>query len=97
MRVLIEIGKIPIGSKVTKRTGEKLYEVRDKISIYAEEGCAKPLNEINASPGTKLLVSTDPQYSFAILAVPDTLEVIWHAENYALEQMLYLRNSDNGK
>lgn len=93
MKLLIKIGEIPIGSKITKRTGEKIYEVRDKIVIYAEEGCVKPLNEIKASPGTKLLVSTDPQYSFAIVVVPDTLEVVWELTDDELKEFLFQRES----
>ncbi len=88
MKLLIEIGKVPIGSKITKRTGEKVYEVRDRIVIYSEEGCTKPINELKASPGTKLIVSADPQYSFAIVAVSDTLEVLWEVSEDRLRQYL---------
>lgn len=88
MKLLIEIGKLPIGSRITKRTGDKVYEVRDKIVIYSEEGCSKPINELKSSPGTKLLISTDPQYSFAIVAVPDTMEVLWEISEDELRNYL---------
>lgn len=88
MKLLIEIGKVPIGSKITKRTGDKIYEVCDKISIYSDEAVVKPVNELKASPGTKLLISTDPQYSFAIVAVPDTLEVLWEVSEDELRSYL---------
>ena len=88
MKLLIEIGKVPIGSKITKRTGEKIYEVRDKIPIYSEKETLKLTNELKASPGTKLLISTDPQYAFAIAAVPDTLEVLWEVSADELRSYL---------
>lgn len=88
MKLLIEIGKVPIGSRITKRTGEKFYEVRDKIPIYSEKETFKLTNELKAAPGTKLLISTDPQYAFAIVAVPDSLEVIWEVSEDRLRQYL---------
>lgn len=88
MKLLIEIGKVPIGSKITKRTGDKIYEVRDKIPIYSEKETLKLTNEVKAAPGTKLLIAIDPQYAFAIAAVPDTLEVLWEVPEDRLRQYL---------
>lgn len=89
MKILIPVGDVPIGSKITKKTGEKIYEVRDRIIIYSEKECPKPINELNASEGTRFLLSTDSQYSFAIVAVPETLEVLWELSNDRLRQYLY--------
>jgi hypothetical protein len=86
MKILLPISEIPTFSKVTKRTGDKVYEVRDKIPIYGD--CDKPMNEILASPGTRLLVSNGPNNSFAIVAVPETLEVLWEVTRDVLEQYL---------
>lgn len=88
MKLLIEIGKVPIGSKITKRTGDKIYEVRDKIPIYSEKETLKLTNEVKAAQGTKLLIAIDPQYAFAIAAVPDTLEVLWEVSENRLRQYL---------
>ena len=86
MKLLIEIGNVPIGSRITKRTGEKVYEVRDKIRIYGGERCDHP--ELKVSPGTKLIVTNDTRYSFAVEVVPDTLEVIWEVSEDRLRQYL---------
>lgn len=86
MKLLIEIGKVPIGSKITKRTGEKIYEVRDKILIYGGENCNHP--ELKVSPGTKLIVTSDARYSFAVEVVPDTLEIVWEVSEDRLRQYL---------
>jgi hypothetical protein len=94
MKLLIEIGKVPVGSKITKRTGEKIYEVRDKVSIYSEKETSKLTNELVASTGTKLIVSIDPQYSFAIASVPDTLEVLWEVSKDELRNYLDDMESD---
>lgn len=95
MKLLIKVGDVPIGVKVTKRSGEKIYEVRDKIVIYAEDGVNKPSNEITASPGTRLLVSVDPAYSFAIVAVPETLEVLWEMSSYELQSFLFKKQHES--
>lgn len=88
MKLLIEIGKVPIGAKVTKRTGEKIYEVRDKIPIYSDKEVVKLTKELRTAPGARFLISIDPQYSFAIVTVPDTLEVIWEVSEDRLRQYL---------
>ncbi len=95
MKILLPIKEIPVLSKVTKRTGDKVYEVRDKIPIYGE--CDKPLNEIAASPGTRLLVANGPHNSFAIVAVPDTLEVMWDVSETELIEYIQKGYSDNCK
>lgn len=91
MKLLIPVGEIPIGTKVTKRTGEKIYEVRDKILVYGGEGCKHP--ELKVTPGTKLIVSIDPRYPFSVEAVPDTLEVIWEVSPDDLRRFLYDQES----
>lgn len=37
-RILCKLGKVPPGSTVTKRTGEKLYKTRDGIRIFKKGG-----------------------------------------------------------
>lgn len=38
LRIMCKLGKVPHGSTVTKRTGEKLYETRDGIRIFKKGG-----------------------------------------------------------
>ncbi len=88
MKMLLKVKDVPYMGKITKKTGDKQYEVRDKVVIYSEN-CDKPINELKALPGTRLLISTDPAYSFAIVSVPDTLEVLWEVSPNELKQYLY--------
>ena len=87
MKLLITVGEVPIGTKITKKTGEKIYEIRDKIFVYGGEGCSNH-PELKVSPGTRLLVAVDPRYSFSVEAVPATLEIVWEVDKNTLRNFL---------
>lgn len=46
--------EIPLGSKVTKKTGEKEYRITDRIKIYGDAIAQK---ELCADDGTRFLIS----------------------------------------
>ena len=79
-------GRIPIGSTVTKRTGEKPYNLRDKITIYSE-----PKQEIHAGNQARFLVN--PETGDASL-VAMTTELFWSASESQLRS--FLNDLDNG-
>lgn len=63
LQLLICASEIPLGSTVTKRTGEKLYTLRDRIKVWpANDGESKntPVpepNEIKAIGEARFLVA----------------------------------------
>jgi len=83
MKLLIPISEVPTYSKVTKRTGDKLYEVRDSFTIFGVD--QKSNREIKADSGTRLLISVD---SISISSVPNDLEVLWEASPDELQMFL---------
>lgn len=34
LKVILPAGEVPLGSKVSKRTGEKIYTLRDRLCVY---------------------------------------------------------------
>jgi hypothetical protein len=84
MKVLIAVKEIPIGSTVTKKNGEKVYTVRDKIQFFGEKG-----QVINPEDGTRFLVAMED-----ISIVSGEKEVLWDAtprELYEYIQDKYTR------
>ena len=82
MKVLIAVGRLPNGSSVTKRTGEKQYTVRREIRIWEVDGTAKV---IKADESARFLVTAGGE----INTMGAGVEVIWHAtleEVVALEE-----------
>ena len=88
MKILIKVKDLPEESIVTKKTGMKQYQVRDKVNIYSEDGCKFPLEELKAPVGGRFLVSIDPKYSFGIAVVPNNLEILWEASPDELQMFL---------
>jgi hypothetical protein len=79
-KLIIEIGKIPFGSKVTKKNGEKVYRVGDRFTIY---GPTK--KDVMIAPDGFLLL-IDPNGNGNI--VENTLEVVWLVYTDELESYL---------
>jgi hypothetical protein len=49
LKVLIALGQVPEGARITKRTGEKVYVVHDAIVVYAEDSQKRELARHNHS------------------------------------------------
>jgi len=82
--VILQVGHIPVGSVVTKITGEKEYIVRDEIKICADESVSKGpvpyawLRSPDKAPledRVRFLVAKDD--STSIVAVAATKLVKW--------------------
>jgi len=86
MKVLIEVGSIPDGAVVTKRTGEKEYNLYSTIKFYALKG----LQDVKAIDGAKFLCADDGNISI----VSETTVVCWHVEEQELFE--YLRECIEG-
>ena len=54
IKVLLPASMIPVGSTVTKRTGEKEYQIVDKLRIFGPENERK---ELNAADGCRFLTT----------------------------------------
>lgn len=87
MKVILQVGDIPLGSIVTKATGSVEYVLKDKLKIHGQDP-----QEINAIAGTRFMVSRDYNN---INAVPSTLEVAWIVSKDELYQ--YLKQERNYK
>lgn len=81
--VLIDLGDVPLGATVTKRTGSKTYTVADKVRIFTTTDAESKVVEIPAARGCRFLVKdTD------ISAVPATDIVRWLVDTAELADAL---------
>lgn len=87
-KILLPANEIPLGSTVTKRTGEKPYTLKDRIRIFGETGDAR---ELKATDGTRLLVSETGDAN----VVGGETELLWYAEEFELLDLLNSDDIDN--
>ena len=90
MKVILPVKDVPIGSIVTKPTGEKEYTVRKTIKIY---GLSKELDpQEMMSDGVRFLVSDNGD----LTAIQENKEVAWNVDPADLYSYLYqLLHMDN--
>lgn len=59
IKVLLPAHCIPIGSDVTKRTGEKIYRLEESIKVYADKFITPPAETnpitLDIGPGVRVL------------------------------------------
>lgn len=86
MKLILEAKSIPVGSTVTKKTGEKEYTIRDDIKIYGSTSPEQKetLRELKADAGTRFMVSNDGNINI----IQGDLELIWHVEPNVLYDWL---------
>ena len=76
IKVVLMAKNIPLGTMVTKKTGEKVYELNNKMTIYHSkvggQECKTP-TVVSCEPGTVFLLSQG-----SINSIPDTVELCWH-------------------
>jgi hypothetical protein len=82
MKVLIPANEIPLGSTVTKKTGDKTYIIKNKIRIYGDPSLQK---EIKADENVRFLVGNDAN----IVMITDNTELLWHVSDMDLYYYLY--------
>ena len=78
IRVLLPAYLIPLGSIVTKKTGEKEYSLKNNIKIYGEGG-----QEIKAPKETLFLVCDG-----SINIINRETLLLWSADDYDLKEFL---------
>lgn len=77
---------IPLGSTVTKKTGEKEYTLRDDIKIWGStQEQTENLRELKADDGTRFLISKNGDISI----ISGETEMLWHVDNQTLYNFLY--------
>jgi hypothetical protein len=87
--VLLAAADVPLEAKVTKRTGQKVYTLRDRLRVFGEKGERR---EIVALDGTRFFV--DDKGDANVIA--GTTEVMWVTTRDTLVRWLsrYSRDDD---
>jgi hypothetical protein len=94
MKVLIQARSIPVGSTVTKKTGDKPYTLRDDVKIYGStQEQTEALRELKADEGTRFLISQTGDISI----ISGDVELLWHVTEEVLYQYLYMRTQLDNK
>lgn len=81
-KLLIEVGRVPDGGRVAKRTGATTYTVMREIRVFGDPN----IGEIRASPGTVFLANTEKP--MVAQSIPSTTEVFWEVTRYDLSRLL---------
>lgn len=89
LKLILPAGDIPLGATVTKKNGEKLYTLLDRIRVFpaGEKGVEAPMPEvceIVAVDGTRFI--TAPRCDANVVAA--TTELVWHVSVEALSSWL---------
>lgn len=85
MKLLIELGRVPEGSSITKKTGTKQYTVKDEIRIYVNE---KEYQIIKANQGCRLLID---HQGLSHSAMSSDVEVVWEVDR---DDLVYMINNN---
>ncbi len=80
MRVILEAGLIPVGSTVTKITGEKRYTLLDELRVFGPRGESQHIMPYDQS---RFIVADHIAHS-----VSQTTELVWHVERDELIEFL---------
>jgi hypothetical protein len=91
MKLLIPIKDVPEGERVTKKTGEKLYTVRDRIRIFSDDVNVR--KEIKADDGVRFLVNDNGDVN----AVDAKSEYIWYVDVDTAAQWLSQQVDQNNE
>jgi hypothetical protein len=86
-RILLRASEIPEGSIVTKRTGEKEYELVRSVSVYGQDG--GPI-QIDAQDGNVFLGDGGNKFQ----AFSCSKELMWKLEESDLLAWLYDREME---
>lgn len=81
IKVVMPAHKIPVGSTVTKRTGQALYQLKDVITVYDANGNKR---EIKPLDGSRFIVND----RLDINSVGADTELMWHVDPERLYQYL---------
>ncbi len=81
IKIILPICEVPLYAIVTKITGEKRYQVEDRISIYGDA-------TFTVADGKQVRFLFPKEMSNAIIAAPYDYEVLWEVDEYELEKWL---------
>lgn len=81
IKVLLPANEIPVGSRVTKRTGDKVYTLRNEIKVF---GLANSNQVLKGEDGVRFLIAPDGNAG----AVDGQTELLWHTDKKSLSQWL---------
>lgn len=88
LMILLPASDIPAGSTVTKRTGDKEYILRDRITAYGENGKGM---ELTPDAGMRFMV--DPTTGNANIISGDKI-ICWKTDRYELQAHLEALEDD---
>ena len=74
MKIILPAGEIPIGSRVTKRTGTSTFKLIDMVQIYSDIK-GEPSKKIRADEGVRFLIGVNGGGD--INAISDKTELCW--------------------
>lgn len=78
-KVLLPANQIPLGTQITKPTGQVMYTLTDRVKVYGH-----PVREIVAEPGTLILVGQGASAA----VIPDDKPLLAHLHGYQLRNLL---------
>jgi hypothetical protein len=84
MKVILPVYEIPIGSTVTKITGDKEYIIKDKIIVYGDPNLTK---ELKSDDSTRFLVSKNGDLNISVISWDK--EMLWNVSDEELYRYLY--------
>ena len=80
-KIIMRAGDIPLESKVTKKTGQQVLLIRDRIHVFNE---AHTKQEIKADAGARFLVNDKGDAN----AIGVDTELVWLAEDWQLRDLI---------
>lgn len=87
IKVIMPAGELPNGARVTKKTGEKVYTLRDEVRMFATTsgaGDQAVVHKLTAGEGARFIVGENGDGA----AIPSTLELVWHTFENDLRHFL---------
>ena len=81
IKILLPARLIPIGSNVTKRTGEKVYTIKNEIRFFGGED---KFPTIRSDKDTRFLVADN-----SIVVVSGETELLWEVDSDTLKCYLH--------
>jgi len=89
LKLMLPAGEIPLFSTVTKKTGEKLYELRGHITFFKVPPDS-PIPQRVAGDGVLFMVDERGN----IECITRDKEILWHVREDGLAQWLHLREME---
>lgn len=79
MKIILKAGQIPVGSKVTKKTGSFVYLIKNTIRIFDEK-----FKDIRSGDDSRFLISSCGD----INVIGSETEVVWLTDIYGAKRFI---------